>query len=59
MSGESIDEAQFKGWQKHFNTVTERGRFNISVTTLSLAAAGIAFVLLKRKLTKKNNPNKV
>lgn len=24
-----VDESQFKGWQKHFNTYTVRGRSNV------------------------------
>lgn len=27
----SVDESQFKGWQKHFNTYTIRGRSNVSI----------------------------
>lgn len=54
MAGDSgIDESQFKGWQKYFNTYTDRGRFNLSVTTVSVVAGIGVFFFIKSKLSKK------
>lgn len=33
--GGDVSDAQFKGWQKHFNTYTLRGRANVSFVFLS------------------------
>ena len=51
---ENIDESQFKGLSKTFNTFTNRGRFNISATTICAVTGIITFVVLKKKLTKKS-----
>ena len=53
MSGDSgVDEKQFKGLSKYFNTFTDRGRFNISVTTISVTIGLGLFFFLKSKFTK-------
>ena len=31
-----VSDAQFKGWQKHFNTYTIRGRANVSYAMIFL-----------------------
>lgn len=32
MAGEEVDESQFKGLSKHFNSTTLRGRANVSLS---------------------------
>ena len=50
---DGIDESQFKGLSKHFNTFTHRGRFNVSLATILTVATISSLVYLKKKLTKK------
>jgi len=51
MAGDSgIDESQFKGFQKYFNSYTLRGRNNIANVTLSaLGLTGLYFYLKPKK----------
>lgn len=54
MAGHSdVDESQFKGLSKQFNTFTNRGRKNISVATLSVMAGVGAIFYLKSKFSAK------
>ncbi|KFM83012.1 Up-regulated during skeletal muscle growth protein 5, partial [Stegodyphus mimosarum] len=48
--GAGPSEAQFKGWQKHFNTYTIRGRSNITFATYgALALLGLYMYLKPKK----------
>ncbi|KAG8193495.1 hypothetical protein JTE90_003710 [Oedothorax gibbosus] len=56
VAGSSEAEAQFKGWQKHFNTYTVRGRSNITyVTVASFALIGLYNYLKPKKAPKSTN----
>ncbi|CAL1298254.1 unnamed protein product [Larinioides sclopetarius] len=46
---EAHGDAQFKGWQKHFNTYTIRGRSNITYATYSALAVFGLYMYLKPK----------
>ncbi|GFR17288.1 hypothetical protein TNCT_460521, partial [Trichonephila clavata] len=53
--GEAHSDAQFKGWQKHFNTYTIRGRSNITYATFgTLALIGLYNMLKPKKKQQKN-----
>ncbi|GIY82655.1 uncharacterized protein CDAR_485821 [Caerostris darwini] len=47
--GEAHGDAQFKGWQKHFNTYTIRGRSNITYATYTTLAVIGLYMYLKPK----------
>ena len=52
MAGSSgVDESQFKGLSRYFNSVTEFGRRNIAAATLTTVAVGFLFFKLKPKKT--------
>ncbi|CAG2122090.1 unnamed protein product [Medioppia subpectinata] len=52
MAGEPVDESQFTGLSKHFNSWTNYGRRNVSLATLSLVGVGILYLVLKPKKQK-------
>ncbi|PRD31298.1 UNVERIFIED_CONTAM: hypothetical protein NCL1_23891 [Trichonephila clavipes] len=48
------NDARFKGWQKHFNTYSSRGRSNITYATYTgLAVLGIYMYLKSKRKSKK------
>ncbi|RZF36294.1 hypothetical protein LSTR_LSTR006799 [Laodelphax striatellus] len=48
--GEAVDESQFKGLSKHFNSITNRGRANWAKLTYgSLALFGIYYSMKPKK----------
>ncbi|XP_059163495.1 ATP synthase membrane subunit K, mitochondrial-like isoform X1 [Physella acuta] len=52
MAGDFVPESELnlKGWQKHFNSYTLRGRFNwVAATYGSLFGGFILYKLLKKK----------
>ncbi|RWS23860.1 putative stretch regulated skeletal muscle protein-like protein [Leptotrombidium deliense] len=50
MAGDSgVDESQFTGLSKYFNSYTTRGRSNWAMATLSVTGCVIAYFTLFRK----------
>ncbi|XP_045456088.1 ATP synthase membrane subunit K, mitochondrial-like [Melitaea cinxia] len=50
--GESVDESQFKGLSKYFNSTTNRGRANTAKATYAFFGAVILYYTLKPKSKK-------
>lgn len=44
-----VDPELVRGWRKYYNSVTDRGRFNCTVGTLSVCALVIAYFVMKPK----------
>lgn len=44
-----VDPELVKGWRKYYNSVTDRGRFNVSASTLAAIGLVIAYFVLKPK----------
>jgi len=49
MASDGVDESQFKGWQKYYNSYTQQGRVNVFLVTMG----GLALVGLYLKLKPK------
>ena len=45
----NIDPELIKGWRKYYNSYTERGRFNVSASTLAAVGLVIAYFVLRPK----------
>lgn len=46
----NIDPELIKGWRKYYNSYTNQGRFNVSVSTLgALGLVGLYFMLKPKK----------
>jgi len=43
------EAANLKGFAKHYNAITNQGRFNVGASTLGLVGLGIIYLLLKPK----------
>ncbi|CAK1599488.1 unnamed protein product [Parnassius mnemosyne] len=52
MAGDSVDESQFKGLSKYFNSHTNRGRANTAKATYAVFGAIILYFTLKPKSKK-------
>ena len=44
-----VDPELIKGWRKYYNSYTNQGRFNVSVSTLGATALVIAYFVLRPK----------
>lgn len=55
--GSGVDESQFKGFSKYFNSYTDRGRGNIAKATYA-GVAVIALYFWAKKKTAKPAPAK-
>lgn len=55
MAGDTEAEAQLKGLSKYFNSVTIRGRANVSHRTPLLSDVDLKITLLFQKVAVKNN----
>lgn len=45
----NIDPALIKGWRKYYNSYTDRGRFNVSASTLAAIGLVITYFVLRPK----------